>query len=168
MKTKEEMLQLEIELADAERYLNKAGFANDKMKRAAEKAVSDICAKIDSADVIKSEISPNAWKELYGPGDFEETMDRGGVDVKLMMRDDPEDPLWEAVGICIASNFGDAWGGTNAPDSKVKTEFDIAPYVEYNECANIIVIDRLSSEDRANDNEAMLVINTLTGEAFEY
>jgi len=168
MKTQSEILELELVLADAERYLNKAGFATDKEKHVAERAVSNACAELDAVSILKTETKPGAWNEVYNLDDFTETMDRGGIWASMMQEDWPEDELWESVGICIASNFGDAWGGTNAPKSKVEADFDIAPFVEYAEYANIIVIDRGSSNDRADDVDKMLVINTLTGQAFEY
>jgi len=167
MKTKAELLQLEIELAQAERYLNTAGFADWREKRTAENAVSNICAQMDSASMLKSETKPGAWDEIYKLDDFAETMDRGGIWVSMMEEDDPG-ALWESVGVCIASNFQDAWGGTDAPKSKVEVDFDTAPYVEYADYANIIVVDRLSSPENEDHNEKMLVINTLTGESFAY
>jgi len=116
---------------------------------------------------FKKLIDPDAWNQVYKLDDFTETMDRGGIWVHMMEEDHPGS-LWESVAVCIASNFGDAWGGTDAPKSKVEVDYDITPFIEYAEYANIIVIDRGSSENRDDDIEKMLVINTLTGQSFEY
>jgi len=116
-------------------------------------------------NIIKSKTSPEAWNEKYNLADFVEakTMCRHGCGFPYRMEGEAEDQLWVQVGYCIASNFADAWGGTAAPDSRVKVEFDIpAPYTEFVHYANILVIDR------SVDEKPDLIINTLTGESVEY
>jgi len=99
------------------------------------------------------------WNKLYGLSDFPETMDKGGIYVQMIMQDNPETPLWIAVASCIVSNYSDAMGGTYAPESKAKAEFN--PPWNYNrefvEYANIRVTDF---------GDKLHVLNNLTGENY--
>jgi len=110
--------------------------------------------------ILKSKTSPQAWNEKYDINDFSGTICHDDCSVKWRMKDETEDQLWFQVAYCIASNF--YWRvETNAPKSKVKTEYEVPAKYEYIEQSNILVIDR-SFEDKN-----YLVINTLTGESFE-
>jgi len=110
--------------------------------------------------ILKSKTNPQAWNEKYDINDFSGTICHDECSVKWRMETSPENPLWIEVAYCIASNF--FWRKeTNAPKSRVKTEYEVPAKYEYIEYANILVIDR-SFEDKN-----YLVINTLTGESFE-